>query len=276
MNCQIKVPLSSTSCAMLAETLTLPRTRIAKRLAGMVAVAISVGGLSNVSYATVLEFDQIRESGTVIPTISGRAVEQDCGDQVNTTPMNVAGGQFSYGDGGEGFTPNVAVDYFAGAATPTNPGVSLWVDGYGDLTNVMIGNNGSLSLNVEMTADAGFDVQLYGFDLAGWPNSDYTINAVNVLSGTNSLFSQANVLVEGDANGLQHTSFDFAAPLTAAQLLIEIDYSNLAPGSHDNIGIDNIRFGQNPPAVIPIPAAMWLFGSGLLGLASMARCKKAA
>jgi hypothetical protein len=73
-----------------------------------------------------------------------------------------------------------------------------------------------------------------------------------------------------------HTAFNFAAPLSAAQLIIQIDHGNLAEGMQDNIGIDNIRFGQNPPAAVPIPPALWLFGSGLLGLIGIARRKKAA
>lgn len=247
---------------------------MALRCIGTVAVAIALCGLSNVSRATILEFDQVRESGTVIPTISGRAVEQDYGDRVSTSPMNVSGGQFTYGNGGEGFTPNVVVDYFAGTGTPANPGVSLWTSQYGDLTNVLFGNNDSLSLNVQLSADTDFDVQLYSFDLAGFPNTDYTINAVRVLSGMDTLFSRSHVLVEGSGDtGAQHTSVDFATPLGATQLLIEVDYSNLAGGSQDNIGIDTIRFGQNPPAVIPIPPSVWLFGSGLLGLVGIARRK---
>ena len=260
--------------SMFTEVRPYSGARRANRAGGLVAVAIALCGLSNASRATILEFDQIREAGTVIPTISGRAVEQDYGDRVSTSPMTVSGGQFTYGNEGEGFTPNVVVDYFAGTGTPTNPGVSLWASQYGDLTNVLFGNNNSLSLNVRLSADAGFDVELYTFDLAGFPTTDYTINAVRVLSGMNTLFSESNVLVEGSGVfGSQHTSFDFATPLSAAQLLIEIDYSNLPGGSQDNIGIDNIRFGQNPPAVIPIPPAVWLFSAGLLGLVAIARRK---
>jgi hypothetical protein len=240
----------------------------------MLAAAFLLAGLADVSRASILEFDQIRDtSGTVIPTISGNGPEQDYGDRVTTSPMNVSGGQFTYGDGGEGFTPNVVVDYFAGSAVVGNPGVSLWGSGYGDLTNALIGNNNSMSLNVRLTADSGFDVQLYHFDLAGWASTDYSINAVQVSSGANTLFSQSNVLVEGDASGALHTSFDFLTPLTATELLIHIDYSNLSGNQQDNIGLDNIRFGQNPPALIPLPAAWLLFVSGLAVLGFRGRCR---
>jgi hypothetical protein len=41
----------------------------------------------------------------------------------------------------------------------------------------------------------------------------------------------------------------------------------------DTIGIDNFRIESS---VVPIPPAIWLFGSGLLGLVGVARRKKAA
>jgi hypothetical protein len=45
---------------------------------------------------------------------------------------------------------------------------------------------------------------------------------------------------------------------------------------------ESMHFGSNDPgvfrpvAVVPVPPALWLFGSGLLGLVGIARCKKAA
>lgn len=220
--------------------------------------------------ATLLTFDQIRLSGNVVPTISGNALPQDYGDRVDAAAVNVSGGQFTYGNGGEGYTPNVLAEYFTGAATPINPGVSLWQDSYGDLVNVMFGNQNSATLNARLTADLGFQVLLYGFDLGGWPNTDYTINAVRIFDGATPLFSQSNVLVEGNLTGPRHTTFDFLAPLSGGDLLIQIDYSNLAGSQQDNIGIDNIRFGQNPPAdtgpdpvSVPAPSTAFLLGLGL-------------
>ncbi len=232
--------------------------------------------LTGNSYATILVFDQSRDAtgSTVVATAAGSDVQQDYGDRVTGSPMAVAGGQFTYGNGGEGFTPNVVVDYFSGAD------VGLWTVQYGDLTNVLFARaplSGTIagSLNVRLTADPGYQVQLYHFDLAGWPNADYTIDAVNIFGNGATLFSLANVLVEGDANGPRHTSFDFSSPLTAAQLLIQIDIGNIAASSQDNIGMDNIRFGQTPPAAIPVPAASVLFGSGLVLLAARFRRRPA-
>lgn len=226
----------------------------------LLAACFAAGG----SQATILTFDQSRNATgtTVVPTAAGSAVQADYGDNVTGSPMDVSGGQFTYGNGGEGYTPNVVADFFA--ATD----VSLWTIQYGDLSNVLLARaplSGAVagSLNVRLTADPGFRVALYHFDLAGWANTDYTINAVNILGDGGLLFNRSGVLVEGDFSGPRHTAFDFSVPLSATELLIEIDFSNIAAAMQDNIGMDNIRFGQQPPQIVPLPAAGVLFSAGL-------------
>lgn len=234
------------------------RVRLSLRFLGVVALVARAGDAN----ATVLVFDQMRSLGEVVPTISGNDPPQDYGDRVLGPTQSVPGGTFTYGEAGEGFTPNVVVEYYSmapGGASDT----SLWQDSYGDLTNIVLGNQDSGTLNTYLTADEGYEALLYGFDLGGWPERDYTISAVRVLDGGAPLFSQSDVLVEGDFDGPRHTSFDFDTPLAGAALHIEIDYSNLPGAQQDNIGIDNIRFGQAPPG-IPEPATVLLVGSVLL------------
>jgi hypothetical protein len=50
--------------------------------------------------------------------------------------------------------------------------------------------------------------------------------------------------------------------LSAPEILIRLDLSNLSSGVQDNIGIDSIRFGQTPPAV-PEPGTALLVLCGL-------------
>lgn len=221
------------------------------------------------AHATILTFDETRDSTTlVVPTFGGSRVQDDYGDRVTGSSVTVPGGTFTYGEAGEGFTPNVVLDVYGGSATQGNPAAGLWGTAYGDLTNVVLGNQGSGTLNVRLIADTGFDVRLFGFDLAGWPNSDWTVARVEVLSGATSLFSAANVLVEGDFSGPRHTSFAFASPLVGPEILIQVDYSNLAFGEQDNIGIDNVRLGQNP---IPEPGTLGLLALGLACLSVQTR-----
>ena len=219
--------------------------------------------------ATILEFDQIRLLGQLVPTISGNDPPSDYGDRAAGAIQVAPGGHFTYGEAGEGFTPNVVVEYLSSSAVGTND-VTLWQDSYGDLINILLGNQNSSTLNVRLAADIDFNTLLYGFDLGGWPNTDYTINAVRVLDGDTPLFAESNVLVEGNLAGPRHTSFAFATPLSGSDLMIEIDYSNLSGNQQDNIGIDNIRFGQDPPGV-PEPSTTLLLVLGTSALLPLVR-----
>jgi hypothetical protein len=167
----------------------------------------------------------------------------------------------------QGFTPDVTVDIFSADATPTDSHARLWATGYGDLVDVVFaegpGVGGSPTLSVRLTAAPGYAVDLYGFDLGGWSNTDYTIAAVDVFAGAATLFSATDVLVEGDFSGPRHTSFAFGAALSAPEILLRLDLSNLASGVQDNVGIDSIRFGQTPGRVPEPGAAMLLLMGGL-------------
>jgi len=226
------------------------RTRVRVFGAALVPLAAITVTTPTPAVASILTFDQTRATtaGPVVPTFGGASVPDGYGDRIAGADVAVPGGVFTYGDAGEGFTPNVVADFISGAATPVGPGVSLWGDDYGDLVNVLFGNNTSTWLGVALTADPGYEVLLYGFDLAGWPRADYLISAVRVFGDATLLFEQANVLVEGNATGPGHTAFAFGTPLAARALFIEIAYGNLPGSQHDNIGIDNIRFGQHPPS----------------------------
>lgn len=233
------------------------------------AGALGLAALAEVARATVLIFDQARSStgALVVPVTSGANVPQDYGDRVAQSPQTVSGGAFTYGEQGEGFTPNVTAGYFTDSDT-TAPRVSLWQAGYGDLTNVMFGLSDSGALNVRLTADDDLEVLLYHFDLGGWSAGDYTIAAVRVIDGATPLFEQDNVLVQGDAIGPGHTAFDVPTPLRGHDLRIRIEYANLPANQQDNIGIDNIRFGQTTEPAAPLML-------GLLACAATLRRRRA-
>lgn len=229
-------------------------TNAARALGAATALAACLA--AGAAQATVLTFDVDNSR----PNVS-TGVPATYGDRVTATVQNGA----TYGVGAEGFTANVVVDY---ASSPFSSLVR-WTTNYGDLVNVLENEtDGATYIDVSFAADAGYKVVLFGFDLAGWPASDYTMpGGVRVTSGADTLFSQSNVLVQGNAVGPRHTAFDFGPGLVAESLTLRIDLTGLAFNS-DNIGLDNIRFGQiGTAAVVPEPAswAMMIVGLGAAG-----------
>ena len=176
--------------------------------------------------ATQLVFEQVRIDGIVFGAGDTCFVPQDYGDRVAGLTQNVAGGTFTYGNLGEGFTPNVLVSY-----GPSLTGARLWSDSYGDLNHI-VWNSVFAPLEITFTADPGFVVRLHDFDLAGWPNWDYVINSIEILDGEqNLLFSQNNVPIEGDYNGPRHSHFDLTS-IEAQTLTLRIDTQDLGLRSH--------------------------------------------
>lgn len=227
-------------------------------LGAIAALAAALG--SGAAQATVLTFDVDNSK----PNLN-ISMPQTYGDRVAAAVQNGA----SYGVGAEGFTSNVV------AAYASSPASSLirWTNNYGDLTNVLENEtDGATYIDVTLTADAGFRVVLFGFDLAGWPMTDYTMpGGVRVTSGADTLFSQSNVLVQGNAVGPRHTHFDFGPGLAAQSLTLRIDLASLGNNS-DNIGLDNVRFGQlADPAAVPEPTTWALMILGLGGAGGVLR-----
>jgi len=214
-------------------------------LAGGIALALSCAS----ARATVLSFD-------IAGIANHQNVNQGYGDAVTSTSM----GSFGYGVGAEGFTPNVQAAY--GTLDP-----ALWTTGYGNLTNILFEDQDSTGvLTITLTVDAGYNAILYGFDLAAFSSafsSDPIVQSIDVTDGgSTSYFSLANSTVSEST----HTTFDFSSnPIVGNVLKISIDARNLG-GLNDDIGIDNIRFGQEIQQPVPEPATMAALGVGVLAL----------
>lgn len=183
---------------------------------------------------------------------NGQTVSQQYGDRVTALEQN----GFIYGQTEPGFTPNIEVEY-------AND-IRHWNASYGDMLNVLYEQN-SQFLEISFTADDDFEVLLHGFDLGGWPNTDYTIPGVAVTDGSGSaLFEESDVVVHGDATGPPRTSFEFGSPIRSSSLTISIDTGAFG----DSIGIDNIRFSQT---AIPEPSAFLFLSTLLIGAATARR-----
>ena len=117
------------------------------------ALLTSLASLANAQ--VTLTFDQ---SGGVIDSI---LIDQTYGDRVVSSPDS-NGHTYDGVTPDSSTTPNVEVSY-----TAVDP--NLWTIGYGDLTNVYYDETDfSDGFSLTLTADAGFEVGLLGFDAAAF------------------------------------------------------------------------------------------------------------
>jgi hypothetical protein len=149
-----------------------------------------------------------------------------------------------------GATPNVVTRY---GPSDNLVNIFTWGEQYGDLHNVIYAQEPQ-PFEFRLVADSGFKVILNSFDMAGWPNLDFpSIASIRVEDGSgNQLFSQSNVVIQGDANGPQHTYFSFAG-VSANELRIKFDSTTDGHGNvldSDDVGLDNINFSQSATAAL--------------------------
>lgn len=224
------------------------------------------------AFAAALAFAPVAANATILTfNVSGgvtnfQNMSQTYGDNVAAA---IDGLGHSYGVGAEGFTPNVVLAYGSPGEDP-----ALWTTGYGNLTNVLFNDrDGDTTFTTRFTADAGYLVDLYSFDLASFLNGGQTIQGFTIRDmGANSvLFSQGSTVI----TGVTRNSFSFSG-LSANSLEIVVNLTGLG-GVSDDIGMDNVRFGQSlvPTGGVPEPTtwAMMILGFGAAG--SMIRKRRA-
>lgn len=199
----------------------------------------------SMAHGSVLTFDFGGGNGTGVP--------QEYGDRITSGTM----GSFSYGTD-FGFTPNITADYLG------TGGVNHWTTDYGDLSGIAYaeGEGGNI-FSITLQADLGFAVALHGFDMGGWPSTDYRVDWVRVYAGEAGnlgvVFEQTNALIRGstvDDQGRRHTSFDFSRPIVGTFVVVEFNAASLGGGG-DNVGIDNVAFEQ-----VPAPASLGMMLMG--------------
>ncbi|MEN8205169.1 MAG: VPLPA-CTERM sorting domain-containing protein [Pseudomonadota bacterium] len=189
-------------------------------------------------------------------------------------------GTLSY-DGTGGALIGSGIDFYTilGEDTPSNPGIALdCVDCVLDFTtgtNISEGPvvwefNGGGSLTITGTVKDGV-TQIASGTLVSGSFSDAVVTgdgndaSVLILSGFGTDSKNADLL---NFFGLSEQGFTFASTN------ISIGNVNYLGNGGFNGTLTNADF-DNITTVVPVPAAVWLFGSGLLGLVGVARRKAA-
>ncbi|MGB5260203.1 MAG: VPLPA-CTERM sorting domain-containing protein, partial [Gammaproteobacteria bacterium] len=130
--------------------------------------------------------------------------------------------------------------------------ITFYIDGGGPgILNDIDGTQGDWTINVPLFADwNGNTFEYTGFSLS----SDATYQYES-LSGSATAIGQAMDYLTGDVFLVGQG--------------VNLDLSSGVYGTRITLGING-----NDPVVVPAPAAVWLFGSGLIGLVGMARRKR--
>ena len=114
--------------------------------------------------------------------------------------------------------------------------------------------------------------------------SDFIIAEIEGVFSTPGFEIPADPIVEILGNAIEIDVSAFSLPGDWAQVItpfiVEADIGNLAAGEYQAtayLHIDGmlIESGATSFSVVPVPAAVWLFGSGLLGLIGVAKRKSA-
>ncbi len=100
---------------------------------------------------------------------------------------------------------------------------------------------------------------------AGTGNIDLNGLSLATLGNPTTDFVNGSLFSNGQARGVY---FNLASPVT--WLLVGAEYDN--PYYKDSFKLDGVTFNPSP---VPLPGAVWLFGSALLGLFGVTRRKKA-
>lgn len=140
---------------------------------------------------------------------------------------------------------------------------TLNVGGGPTLLNTTFSNGGSVG---QAYAPSPFAAGCTGYNLSGLPSGEY-----NPMTGASECYSLGYTFSSPDVtneamDSVYELSFAFAH--TGGSLMLNFGANGLQGIADESWGLDNVKVAVSP---VPVPAAVWLFGSGLLGLIGVAR-----
>ena len=249
-------------------------------LLGAIFAVVYLGMATNVLasplYDTFGPLDEATFGGTGIPNdevaISSQFSNGVVGGDLSEITVAMSATQ-RYGN--PALTNDGAGTYFAGAGSNTGPGSPA-----GTVEGALWNFNFYIDIdsNFGETLD-DYDITLfYDFNPA-FDNGPAGLGMINV---TNTIITYLGAGTTTLFEGSENLMFGYLAS-DAAGLLVAPTYTPFDPNalgeynfgiqvSQAGWGVENVRMDVQ---VVPVPAAVWLFGSGLLGLVGIARRKKA-
>jgi PEP-CTERM motif len=159
---------------------------------------------------------------------------------------------FGLGYGSEGgATPNITMDFVAQSTMDFR----TYASGYGTLQNALGHVNFDVPGYFRFTPDAGFDVVLQGFDIAGWSAGSYPNSQIRIVDGSGTTLYDSGLFTFGPNTvlNLPQAPIRSSGPLTV--------YVN----DFGDLGIDNVVFSQVSSVPEASTLAMLLAGLGLIG-----------
>ena len=168
---------------------------------------------------------------------------------------------------------------FIGGSVANAAVVNFTIDGIvnsadaGNVFNLSAGNTISASGSFDDSVLSGGDTGTVLFDMSSGNSLSLSFGTMTFQASDDIDYASGNPFITLNAGSL--TAFDFAANvgtlgyLTSFELNVdaEDDSYNFVNATWTGITIDS--------TTVPVPAAVWLFGSGLLGLVGFARRKAA-
>jgi hypothetical protein len=165
-------------------------------------------------------------------------------------------------------------------AGPLSSAFAVTVDGPG-MVLMIDGSDSNVTVNIA-AIDGTFPLGQYDFGfLTG--SSDFALRD----RGTDNLFGTGDDLIYGISNPADYANQIYSIPIDPSNsqnpvvsstyyrsliLAWDLDLNGVTDAGFD-IGVSTPLFTYDgvAPTVIPLPAAAWLFGSGLLGLGALMR-----
>lgn len=165
---------------------------------------------------------------------------------------------------------------FFGGSVANAAVVNFTIDGTvntGNTFNLTAGSAISASGSFDDSVLTGGDTGTVLFDMSSGNSLSLSFGNMTFQASDDIDYASGNPFITLSAGGL--TAFDFAANVGTMGYLTSFELN--VDAEDDSLNFVNATWTgiTITPTAVPVPAAVWLFGSGLLGLVGVARRKAA-